>query len=70
MVRVVGGWLVDFWGMWYRIVAKAGCIGYALVMGDIMIWRRWWRDRIVWQRWVGIGLLALLLMAKVIDDVL
>jgi hypothetical protein len=56
--------------MWYRIVAKAGCIGYALVMGDIMIWRRWWRDRIVWQRWVGIGLLALLLMAKVIDDVL
>jgi hypothetical protein len=39
-------------------------------MGDIVIWWRWWRDRIVWQRWVGIGLLALLLMAKGIDGVL
>jgi hypothetical protein len=39
-------------------------------MRDIVIWRRWWRDRIVWWKWVDVGLLALLLMAKGIDDVL
>jgi hypothetical protein len=39
-------------------------------MGDIVIWQRWWRDRIVWWRWVSVGLLALLLMAKSIDGVL
>jgi hypothetical protein len=33
-------------------------------------WRWWWRDRIVWRRWVGIGLLVLLLIAKGIDSVL
>jgi hypothetical protein len=49
---------------------EVGCIGYAVVMGDIVIWQRWWRDRIVWWRWVGIGLLALLLMAEGIDGVL
>jgi hypothetical protein len=32
MVQVVGGWLVDFWGLWCRIAAEAGCIGYAVVM--------------------------------------
>jgi hypothetical protein len=50
MVRVVSGWLVDFWGLWCRIVVEAGCVGYAVVMGDIVIWWRWWRDRIEWQR--------------------
>jgi hypothetical protein len=33
MVRVVGGWLVDFWGMWCQIAAEVGCIGYAVDMG-------------------------------------
>jgi hypothetical protein len=32
MVRIVGGWLVDFWGMWCQIAAEAGCIGYMAVM--------------------------------------
>jgi hypothetical protein len=32
--------------------------------------RRWWRDRIVWRRWVGVGLLALLLLTKNINGVL
>jgi hypothetical protein len=32
MVRIVGGWLVDFWGMWCQIAAEAGCIGYMVVM--------------------------------------
>jgi hypothetical protein len=32
MVRVVGGWLVDFWDPWCRITVEAGCIGYAVVM--------------------------------------
>jgi hypothetical protein len=31
-MRVVGGWLVDFWGLWCRIAVAAGCIGYAVVM--------------------------------------
>jgi hypothetical protein len=40
-------------------------------MRDVVERRRWWwRDRIVWQRWVGIRLLALLLLAKGIDGVL
>jgi hypothetical protein len=34
MVRVVGGWLVDFWGLWCRIAVEVGCIGYAVVMVD------------------------------------
>jgi hypothetical protein len=32
--------------------------------------RRWWRDRIVWRRWVGVGLLALLLLMKNVNGVL
>jgi hypothetical protein len=32
MVRAVGGWLVDFWGLWCRIEVEVGCIGYAVVM--------------------------------------
>jgi hypothetical protein len=40
------------------------------MMRDVIEWRMWWRDRIVWQRWVGVGLLALLLLAKDIDGVL
>jgi hypothetical protein len=40
-------------------------------MRDVVESRRWWwRDRIVWWRWVGIGLLALLLLEKGIDGVL
>jgi hypothetical protein len=39
-------------------------------MGDIVIWWRWWRDRTVWRRWAGVGLLALLLMVKGINGVL
>jgi hypothetical protein len=31
MMRVVGGWLVGFWGLWCRIVA-VGCIDYVVVM--------------------------------------
>jgi hypothetical protein len=34
-------------------------------MRDINERRRWWRNRIVWRRWVGVGLLA-----KDIDGVL
>jgi hypothetical protein len=32
MVRDVGGWLLDFWGLWCRIAAEAGCIGCVVVM--------------------------------------
>jgi hypothetical protein len=32
MVRVVSGWLVNFWSLWHRIVVAAGCIGYTVVM--------------------------------------
>jgi hypothetical protein len=39
-------------------------------MRDVVEQWRWWRDRIVWRRWVGIELLALLLLAKGIDGVL
>jgi hypothetical protein len=39
-------------------------------MRNVIERRRWWRNRIVWRRWVGIGLLALLLLSKDIDDVL
>jgi hypothetical protein len=35
-VRVAGGWLVDFWGLWCQIAADVRCIGYAVVkvIGD------------------------------------
>jgi hypothetical protein len=39
-------------------------------MKDVVERRRWWRDRIVWWRGIGIGLFALLLLVKDIDDVL
>jgi hypothetical protein len=32
MVRVVGDWLVDFWGLWCRIAVEVGCVGYLMVM--------------------------------------
>jgi hypothetical protein len=41
-----------------------------LVMKDVIERRRWWRNRIVWWRWLGVGLLALLLLSKDIDTVL
>jgi hypothetical protein len=31
-VRVVGGCLVDFWGLWCQIAVEVECIGYAVVM--------------------------------------
>jgi hypothetical protein len=39
-------------------------------MRDVVERQRWWWDGIVWQRWVGVGLLALLLLVKGIDSVL
>jgi hypothetical protein len=39
-------------------------------MQDVIERRGCWRDRAVWRRWVGIGLLALLLLLKDIDNVL
>jgi hypothetical protein len=35
-VRDVGGWLLDFWGLWCRIAAEAGCIGCVVVMVFMM----------------------------------
>jgi hypothetical protein len=32
MVQAAGGWLVDIWGLWCRIVVEVVCIGYAVVM--------------------------------------
>jgi hypothetical protein len=32
MVQAAGGWLVDFWGLWCRIVVEVVFIGYAVVM--------------------------------------
>jgi hypothetical protein len=32
MVRVVSGWLVNFWSPWHRIVVEVGCTGYTVVM--------------------------------------
>jgi hypothetical protein len=32
MVRAAGGWLVGIWGLYCRIAAGVGCIGYAVVM--------------------------------------
>jgi hypothetical protein len=52
------------------------------MMGDVVEWRRWWRDMIVWWRWwgwVGVGLMLplaqqqlfpLLLLAQDVDDIL
>jgi hypothetical protein len=49
------------------------------MVGDVVEWRRWWRDIIVWWRWVGIGLmlplaqrwlLPLLLLVKDINGIL
>jgi hypothetical protein len=39
-------------------------------MRDIIEGQRWWRNRIVWRRWVDVGLLVLLLLSKDIDGVL
>jgi hypothetical protein len=39
-------------------------------MKDVIEWRGWRRDRVVWRRWVGIWFLALLLLPKDIDSVL
>jgi hypothetical protein len=40
------------------------------MMRDVIERRRWLRDRIVWWRWVNVGLLALLLLAEHINGVL
>jgi hypothetical protein len=32
MVRVIGCWLVDFWGLWCQTATEVGCIGCAVVM--------------------------------------
>jgi hypothetical protein len=64
MVQVIGGSLVDFWGLWCQITAETGCIGYAVVMvvgdggysdlakvwGNVVVWWRSWR-------WVGVEVL-------------
>jgi hypothetical protein len=39
-------------------------------MRDVIEWRRWWGDRVVWRSWVGVWLLALLLLAEHINGVL
>jgi hypothetical protein len=39
-------------------------------MKDVIERRGWWRDGVVWRRWVGVGLLALLLLLKDIGSVL
>jgi hypothetical protein len=40
------------------------------MLRDVIERRRWQRDRIVWWRWVGVGLLPLLLLVKDIKGVL
>jgi hypothetical protein len=52
-VQVVGGWPVDFWGLWCQIAVEAGCIGYAVV-GDMVISQRWWWNVVVWWSCVGV----------------
>jgi hypothetical protein len=32
---------VDFWGLWCRIAAEVCCNGYAVVMGDVVVWQGW-----------------------------
>jgi hypothetical protein len=41
-----------------------------LVMRNVIERQMWCRNRIVWWRWVGVRLLALLLLSKDIDGVL
>jgi hypothetical protein len=74
MVLFVGGWPIDFWGMWYQGAARmvVGTIDLVakvlwwVVVGSVILWRRWWRlivrDVVMWQRWrVGIdGMLHLI----------
>jgi hypothetical protein len=31
-VRAIGGWLVDFWGLWCRIMVEVGCISFVVLM--------------------------------------
>jgi hypothetical protein len=56
-VRAACGCLVDFWGMWCCTATEAGCIGYVVVMvvgeSDVVIWRGWWGNIVVWRRWRG-----------------
>jgi hypothetical protein len=40
------------------------------VMKDLIEQQRWWGDSVVWRVWVGVGLLALLLLAENINGVL
>jgi hypothetical protein len=56
---VVWWWevLVMWWRCW-------------LIRREVVERQRWWRDRIVWRRWVGVGLLALFLLVKGINGVL
>jgi hypothetical protein len=65
MVQVVGGGLVDFWGLRgvvTVVVEVVGSIGCVVVDDEGLIERQRW--------WVGVRLLPLLLLSKDINSVL
>jgi hypothetical protein len=68
MVQVVGGGLVDFWGLRgvvtvvVEVVGSIGCVVVMVVDGEGLIERQRW--------WVGVRLLSLLLLSKDINSVL
>jgi hypothetical protein len=40
------------------------------MMRDVVKRQRWWSYRIVWRRWVGVGLFTLLFLTKDVNGVL
>jgi hypothetical protein len=68
MVQVVGGRLVDFWGLRgvvtvvVEVVGSIGCVVVMVVDDEGLIERQRW--------WVGVRLLSLLLLSKDINSVL
>jgi hypothetical protein len=54
-----------WWWRWFEVLVMQW-----LMMRNVIESRRWWRDRIIWRGWVGIGLLALLLLVEDIKTVL
>jgi hypothetical protein len=64
---------VDFWGLWCRIAAEACCNGYAVVMGDVVVWQGWGGGNVAIQQrwgWIGVEVLLSLIRQRVLSFLL